>query len=224
MKVTFETDASMERSLAKIVTNPAEQMRWDEIDKAISHLERQLVVINPKNNRNVQIQPSSILAIESEDRMCNVRVISGESYLLGKRLKYVEEDLDSSQFLKINNSTMINVKHIQTFAATDHARIQVELKDGSSYYVSRYYIKNFRGNYYDRKSQAFVFSGIYNNFAMGHAADHLVLQRSNNPDGVSMEPRRNCVHRSRGIWSHVRCAMELLYVETDLEYCDLVYH
>lgn len=145
MKVTFETDASMERSLAKVVTNPAEQQRWEEIDKAISHLERQLVVINPKNNRNVQIQPSSILAIESEDRMCNVRVISGESYLLGKRLKYVEEDMDSSQFLKINNSTMINVKHIKTFAATDHARIQVELKDGSSYYVSRYYIKNFRG-------------------------------------------------------------------------------
>ncbi|MBE7684357.1 LytTR family DNA-binding domain-containing protein [Paenibacillus sp. P13VS] len=145
MKVTFQTDASMERSLAKIVTNPAEQQRWEEIDKAISHLEKQLVVINPKNNRNVQIQPSSILAIESEDRMCNVRVVSGESYLLGKRLKYVEEDMDSSQFLKINNSTMINVKHIQTFAATDHARIQVELKDGSSYYVSRYYIKNFRG-------------------------------------------------------------------------------
>lgn len=224
MKVTFETDASMERRLAKVVTNPAEQQRWEEIDNAISHLEKQMVVINPKNNRNVQIQPSSILAIESEDRMCNVRVISGESYLLGKRLKYVEEDMDSSQFLKINNSTMINVKHIQTFAATDHARIQVELKDGSSYYVSRYYIKNFRGNYYDRKSQKLVFSGIYINFAMGHAADHLVLQRSDDPDGVSMEPRRNCVHRCRGIWSHVRCAVELLYVETDLEYCDLVHH
>ncbi|MFS0870312.1 LytTR family DNA-binding domain-containing protein [Paenibacillus xylanilyticus] len=145
MKVIFETDSSMERRIAKVVTNPSEQLHWEGIDEAISHLERKLVVINAKNNRNVQIQPSTILAIESEDRMCSVRVISGERYLLGKRLKFVEEDIDSSHFLKINNSTIINTKHIKAFAATDHARIQVELADGSSYYVSRYYIKNFRG-------------------------------------------------------------------------------
>lgn len=76
--------------------------------------------------------------------MCCVRVITGERYLLNKRLKFVEEDLDDIHFVKINNQTIINTRYITAFSATDHARIKVDLSDSSSYFVSRFYIKNFR--------------------------------------------------------------------------------
>ncbi|KOY16842.1 LytTR family DNA-binding domain-containing protein [Paenibacillus xylanivorans] len=145
MKVIFEEDMSMEKSMAKVVTHPDEKSHWNSIQEAICQSETKLVVINAKNNRNVQIELSSVVAIESEDRLCCVRVITGERYLLNKRLKFVEENMGASQLVKINNQTIINTRHISEFSSTDHARIKVDLNDGSSYFVSRFYIKNFRG-------------------------------------------------------------------------------
>ncbi|WP_186380928.1 LytTR family DNA-binding domain-containing protein [Paenibacillus xylanexedens] len=145
MKLIFEISSLLERSTAKIVTHPEEQQHWDSIREAIQQMDTKMVVINAKNNRNVQIPLSSIAVIQSEDRLCSVRLITGEYYLLPKRLKFVEEDLSEQHFVRINNQTIINTACIQTFAATQQARIQVELVDGSSYYVSRYYIKQFRG-------------------------------------------------------------------------------
>ncbi|MEC0126590.1 LytTR family DNA-binding domain-containing protein [Paenibacillus pabuli] len=145
MKVIFEKDMAMEKSTAKVVTHPDEKSHWNSIQEAICQFEAKLIVINAKNNRNVQIKLSSVVAIESEDRLCCVRIITGERYLLNKRLKFVEEDLRSSQLVKINNQTIINTRHISEFSSTDHARIKVDLNDGSSYFVSRFYIKNFRG-------------------------------------------------------------------------------
>ncbi|WP_405131724.1 LytTR family DNA-binding domain-containing protein [Paenibacillus sp. FSL H8-0317] len=145
MKVIFEENTAIEKRVVKVVTHPEERSKWDRIEKAIGQSETQLTVIHAKNNRNVQIQLSSVVAIESEDRMCCVRVITGERYLLNKRLKFVEEDLDDVHFVKINNQTIINTRYITAFSATDHARIKVDLSDSSSYFVSRFYIKNFRG-------------------------------------------------------------------------------
>ncbi|RAW19371.1 hypothetical protein DC345_00920 [Paenibacillus taichungensis] len=145
MKVVFEEELLMEKSMAKVITHPDEKSHWDSIQEAICQSETKLVVINAKNNRNVQIELSSVVAIESEDRLCGVRVITGEMYLLNKRLKFVEQDLGSSHFVKINNQTIINTRFISEFLSTDHARIKVDLNDGSSYFVSRFYIKNFRG-------------------------------------------------------------------------------
>lgn len=144
MKVIFEADAGIDRSVTKVITNPAEQENWIHIEEALNTTEKKLVVINAKNNRNVQILLSYIAVIESEDRMCSVRVITGEMFLLNKRLKFVEESLDS-HFLKINNQTIVNTSYIKEFSSTDNARIKVILNDNSSYFVSRFYIKNFRG-------------------------------------------------------------------------------
>lgn len=149
MKIIFGTDSGMDRSIAKVTTHPAEQEHWGDIEEAIHSAEKKIVVINAKNGRNVQILISNIAVIESEDRMCGVCLITGERYLLNKRLKYVEDTLGSPRFLRINNQTIINTTYIQEFTSTDNARIKVSLTDQSSYYVSRYYIKNFRGNYHD---------------------------------------------------------------------------
>ncbi|MCL6603998.1 MAG: LytTR family transcriptional regulator [Paenibacillus sp.] len=146
MEIIFEADSGLDRSVAKVTTHPDEKEQWGHIEKAIGSSEKKMVVINAKNNRNVQILLSSIAVIESEDRMCSVRVITGEMFLLNKRLKVAEESLDSSLFVKINNQTIINTSYIKEFSSTDNARIKVLLTDQSSYFVSRFYIKNFRRN------------------------------------------------------------------------------
>lgn len=149
MKVIFEADSGIDRSVTKVITHPTKKEHWENIKEAIHSSEKKIVVINAKNNRNVQILLSSIAAIESEDRMCNVRVITGEMFLLNTRLKSVERMFDSLFFLKINNQTIINTCHIKTFSSTDNARIKVVLTDSTSYFVSRHYLKKFRGHYND---------------------------------------------------------------------------
>lgn len=144
MKVMFEENQEMQPNEAKIVTHPAEKSKWDRIREAIGQSETELIVIQAKNNRQVRIKLSSVIAIESENRMCGVRVVTGERYLLNQRLKYVEKDFQDTSFVRINNQTMINTTHISNFSAAEHARIQVNLTDGSSYSVSRFYIQNFR--------------------------------------------------------------------------------
>ncbi|WP_342420417.1 hypothetical protein [Paenibacillus sp. FSL E2-0178] len=52
------------------------------------------MVINAKNDRNVTIVTSTIAVIEPEGRMCSVRVITGEMFLLNTRLKFALEVLD----------------------------------------------------------------------------------------------------------------------------------
>ncbi|MFB9326815.1 LytTR family DNA-binding domain-containing protein [Paenibacillus aurantiacus] len=145
MKVIFGTDASLEKRLAKIITNPAEQADWSKIEHALRGMEQKIVVLNAKNGRSVEVARSTIAVMQSEDRMCSVRLITGEMFLLNKRLKYVEDDLDPAEFLKINNQTIINTRYIQEFFSTEHARVKVVLEDQSSYFVSRHYMKSFRG-------------------------------------------------------------------------------
>jgi DNA-binding LytR/AlgR family response regulator len=149
LDIIFQADSGMDRGIMKVMTHPAEKEQWDHFKEAINSAEKKIVVINAKNNRNVQVLLSSIAVIESKDRMCGVRVITGESYLLNTRLKFVEETLNSPRFVKINNQTIINTSYIKEFSSTDNARIEVVLTNGSCYFVSRYYIKNFRGNYRD---------------------------------------------------------------------------
>lgn len=144
MNIIYAADPELERNTAKIVTHPEERGEWSKIDKAIRDSERKLLVINAKNDRKIQVSLKSVAVIQSEDRFCNVRLITGESYLLNNRLKWVEETLDSSDFLKINNQTMINLSYIREFSASNHARIQVVLQDDSSYFVNRHYLKQFK--------------------------------------------------------------------------------
>lgn len=148
MRIIFKADSGVEQGVTKVVTHPAEQEQWGNIEAALQAAERRSVVINAKNGRNVSIVTRTIAVIEPEGRMCSVRVITGERFLLNTRLKFALEALDSPQFMKINNQTIINTSYIKEFSATDHARLQVILTNGEDHFVSRYYINHFRRNYH----------------------------------------------------------------------------
>lgn len=148
LRIKFIADTALDRDVTKITTHPDEREQWDVIREALHSTEKKMTVINAKNGRHVQVMLSSIAVIETEDRLCSVRLISGDRYLVNKRLKYVQESLESTRFIKINNRTIINLNFIREFSSTDHARIKVILTDDSSYYVNRYYIQQFRRSYH----------------------------------------------------------------------------
>lgn len=66
-----------------------------------------------------------------------------EKLLLKMRLYSIEEKL-SEDFIKINQSTVINIKKIQRFDVSVTGTLKVVLKNGYTDYVSRRRIKNVK--------------------------------------------------------------------------------
>lgn len=67
-------------------------------------------------------------------------VTDGEAYVLRLRLYEAEERLNPSQFVRISNSEIINIKKVKNFDLSFSGTIYVELANGTSTYVSRRYV------------------------------------------------------------------------------------
>ncbi len=68
---------------------------------------------------------------------------SGE-YVLRLRLYEVEGRLDPSQFVRISNSEMINLKRVRNFDLSFTGTICVELTNGTTAFVSRRYVSRIK--------------------------------------------------------------------------------
>jgi DNA-binding LytR/AlgR family response regulator len=144
MKLIFKTDPNIAAETALIFTHPQEPEIKQQIETAIQMNEKTITALTALNNRNIQLPIRTILIVESEERMCNLRLKTGELYLYPMRLKYAEADFINNGFIRINNQTIVNIKEVKQFAPTTNARIEITLSDGSTYFISRHYIKNFR--------------------------------------------------------------------------------
>lgn len=118
----------------------------NEVEKIISGLvtKEVLQLINPVNNRNVKVEFSKIISIESYTQMSIVRVFEErQEYYINKRLKELDF-LNRFGLFRVNNSVMINIKNVQSFQVIENARMDVVMKDNSSYVVSRHYAKKIK--------------------------------------------------------------------------------
>lgn len=65
-------------------------------------------------------------------------------YLLRLRLYEAEERLNPSQFVRISNSEILNIKKVKNFDLSFSGTIYVELVNGTSTYVSRRYVSKVK--------------------------------------------------------------------------------
>ncbi|NBK91313.1 LytTR family transcriptional regulator [bacterium 1XD21-13] len=67
-----------------------------------------------------------------------------EEYTLRLRLYELEERLDKSQFVRISNSEIINLKKVKSFDLSFTGTICVSLLDGTVTYASRRYVNKIK--------------------------------------------------------------------------------
>ena len=65
-------------------------------------------------------------------------------FKLKYRLYQLEEILNQSEFVRISNSTIINLNYVKNFETSINGLINVNLLDGTKEYVSRRYIKKIK--------------------------------------------------------------------------------
>ena len=110
------------------------------IEELVNWADNYFIVQNEKGIKRITEKEAYCFYIEDK----KVYVLTEkEKLLLKMRLYSIEEKL-SEDFIKINQSTVINIKKIQRFDVSVTGTLKVVLKNGYTDYVARRRIKNVK--------------------------------------------------------------------------------
>jgi len=142
MKFNYIWNNNHSTSEIDIISNPSNKEWLSTLEQQVS----QPITINAtdlKTNRQVMIDLNQIEAIEASGHFTKVYLLDGTELLLNKILKELAY-LESFHLVRINNSIILNLKQIQSFASGSHARLEVITKQQHKYIVSRHYAKSIK--------------------------------------------------------------------------------
>lgn len=142
MKLNFIWDKERAIDEVEIIANPVNIEKLAFINEGLSS-NTTLNVQNPKNNRRLRIEIQQIISIEAIGHLTKVILINNEEYLLQKRLKELQV-LEAKGLYRINNSTILNLAHVQSFASGEYARLEVFTTNNNKYIASRHYAKRIK--------------------------------------------------------------------------------
>ena len=116
----------------------------NELITEIEHLARKnsSELIGYKNKEAIKLSPDEILCFISENNRV-FAVTEKKKLLLRLRLYQLEESL-SSNFVKINQSCIANIRQIKKFNASFSGTLQVTFKNGYTDYVARRRLKEVK--------------------------------------------------------------------------------
>jgi DNA-binding LytR/AlgR family response regulator len=141
MQIEVKIDAGCSEPKVLIITN----CMTDEINEMIKRLsEQQPSVITGFKGEDVLIlEPSEIVRIYATNQRVYAVSESGE-YGVKLRLYELENRLPSSDFVRISNSEIINLKKVKGFDLSFTGTICVKFQDGGVSYVSRRYVSKIK--------------------------------------------------------------------------------
>ena len=139
MKVYIQTDIS-DRYNDEIkiiiqtnqVTDKVQQI-INLIDKADNNFKK---IIGMQNNDIFIININEIICFYSENKNNYCKTYKG-AFKIKQTLYELENNLDANDFIRISNSSIININHVAYFNTDITGTIKVQLKDGSIEYISR---------------------------------------------------------------------------------------
>lgn len=119
------------------------------ITEKVNNLVQKLSEKNPriisgsKNGRIEVLEQNDLFKIYADSGRVFAATNHGE-YMLRLRLYEIEERLNPSQFVRISNSEIINLKKVKNFDLSFTGTICVELMNGTTTYVSRRYVQKIK--------------------------------------------------------------------------------
>ena len=132
MKCTVKIDKSVSEDEAIILAKDR-SIKINEIESYILSIDNSIYGYKDKEAIKLSLNDIYCFTIE-ENRV--FAVLEKERYMLKQRLYAIEEQLGNT-FLKINQSTIINVSKIKKFNASFAGSLMVVLENGYKDFVSR---------------------------------------------------------------------------------------
>ncbi|MCL1698323.1 MULTISPECIES: LytTR family DNA-binding domain-containing protein [unclassified Lysinibacillus] len=142
MKFNYIWKNNQPSSEIEIISNPSNKELLSTIEQRFFQ-SITLSATDFKTNRQVMIELKDIEAIEASGHFTKIFLINGTELLLNKILKELSY-LESFGLVRINNSMILNLNQIHSFASGSHARLEVITKQQNKYIVSRHYAKSIK--------------------------------------------------------------------------------
>lgn len=101
------------------------------------------IISGSKDNKIEILEKADLIRIYASSGKVFAVTPKGE-YMLRLRLYEIEEQLPSSQFVRISNSEIINLKKVNNFDLSFTGTICVKLLNGTTTYVSRRYVSKLK--------------------------------------------------------------------------------
>lgn len=141
MKVEVKIDNSYKEPKVIIITDTI----TDEVNLIINKLSEKTpqIILGNKNEKLELIEQSDLIRIYSNSGKVFAVTDKGE-YIIKFRLYEIESLLNSTQFVRISNSEIINLKKVKHFDLNFTGTICVELIDDTKTYVSRRYVSKVK--------------------------------------------------------------------------------
>ncbi len=140
IKVSFIQDDRAEE--IEVIVKAKEQT--EEVDRLIRSLRGEVGALRGDPiSEEEEIDVGEIVIISKSGRYLSVKTISGE-YVLKEPLYKIEERLDKTQFVRISQSEIVNLKFVEGWSFDGGGIIKIELTNGISSYTSRRYAVEIR--------------------------------------------------------------------------------
>jgi len=117
----------------------------DEVNAIVARLSEEVpqLISGFRDNVLKILEQEEIIRVYSSDGKIIAVTDEGE-FFLRQRLYEMEERLDSSRFVRISNSEIINLKKVKSFDMSFAGTICVSMSDSAVTYVSRRYVSKIK--------------------------------------------------------------------------------
>lgn len=117
----------------------------DEVNAIVARLSEEVpqLISGFRDNVLKILEQEEIIRVYSSDGKIIAVTDAGE-FFLRQRLYEMEERLDSSRFVRISNSEIINLKKVKSFDMSFAGTICVSMSDSAVTYVSRRYVSKIK--------------------------------------------------------------------------------
>lgn len=141
MQVEIKIDSSYTEPKILILTASMSE----EINSIVKKLSEDVpqVISGIKDDKIEVLDPTKLIRIYANNGKVFAAAENGE-YILRLRLYEIEDRLSPNQFIRISNSEIINLTHVQNFDLSFTGTICVKLSDGTITYVSRRYVSRIK--------------------------------------------------------------------------------
>lgn len=141
MEVEIKIDDSYRKPKVVIMTASMTEEVNDVIKKLSENAPR--IICGSRNDKVEVLEQADLIRIYANDGKVLAVTNQGE-YVLRLRLYEAEEYLNESQFVRISNSEIINLKKVSHFDLNFTGTICVKLSNGTTTYVSRRYVPKIK--------------------------------------------------------------------------------
>ncbi len=141
MQVEIKIDSSCKEPKIMITAASMTEDLQELIRKLSDHVPS--VISGIKDGKIVVLQPEDLIRIYANSGKVFAVTDKGE-YVVRLRLYDLEQRLGDSQFVRISNSEIVNLRKISSFDLSFTGTICVKLSNGTVTYVSRRYVSKIK--------------------------------------------------------------------------------